>query len=95
MQVGADNSCVLRKTSARWNNSNKKGCETVDYLKSRKNAYAVLLSGLVLGIVIAFLINDDPDTSTLVAAGAIGVVIGEAIMFWRWSKQRKTKQRED
>lgn len=75
--------------------SNKKGCETVDYLKSRKNAYAVLLSGLVVGVVIAFLINDDPDTSTLVAAGAIGVVIGEAIMFWRWSKQRKTKQCED
>lgn len=73
----------------------KKGCETVDYLKSRKNAYAVLLSGLILGVIIAFLINDDPDTSTLVAAGAIGVVIGEAIMFWRWNKQRKTKQRED
>ncbi|RAZ68311.1 hypothetical protein [Planococcus maitriensis] len=67
----------------------------MDYLKSRKNAYAVLLSGLILGVIIAFLINDDPDTSTLVAAGAIGVVIGEAVMFWRWSKQRKTKQRED
>ncbi|MGX7595800.1 hypothetical protein ACWNS2_11165 [Planococcus plakortidis] len=67
----------------------------MDYLKSRKNAYAVLLSGLVLGVIIAFLINDDPEPSTLVASGAIGVVIGEAIMFWRWSKERKTKQRED
>ena len=67
----------------------------MDYLKSRKNAYAVLLSGLVLGVIIAFLINDDPEPSTLVAFGAIGVVIGEAIMFWRWSKERKTKQRED
>ncbi|MDE4083489.1 hypothetical protein PO902_00165 [Planococcus maritimus] len=67
----------------------------MDYLKSRKNGYVVLLSGLILGVIIAWLINDDPDTSTLVAAGAIGVVIGEAIMFWRWSKQRKTTQRND
>lgn len=67
----------------------------MDYLKSRKNAYGVLLSGLVLGVLIAFLINGDPDTSTLVAAGAIGVVVGEAIMFWRWSKRRKTAKRED
>ncbi len=67
----------------------------MDYLKSRKNGYAVLLSGLIVGVIIAWLINNDPDTSTLVAAGAIGVVIGEAIMFWRWSKQRKTTQRND
>lgn len=67
----------------------------MDYLKSRKNGYVVLLSGLILGVIIAWLINDDPDTSTLIAAGAIGVVIGEAIMFWRWSKQRKTTQRND
>lgn len=67
----------------------------MDYLKSRKNGYAVLLSGLIVGVIIAWLINDDPNTSTLVAAGAIGVVIGEAIMFWRWSKQRKTTQRND
>ncbi|MGM0898001.1 MAG: hypothetical protein ACQEV0_08875 [Bacillota bacterium] len=64
----------------------------MDYLKSRKNSYAVLLSGLILGVIIAFLINDDPDTSTLVAAGAIGVVVGEAIMFWRWSKQKNSKR---
>lgn len=67
----------------------------MDYLKSRKNGYAVLLSGLILGVIIAWLINDDPDTSTLVAAGAIGVVMGEALMFWRWNQQRKTAKRKD
>ncbi|MBT2582184.1 hypothetical protein [Planococcus sp. ISL-109] len=66
----------------------------MNYLKSRENSYAALLSGLILGVVIAFLINDDPDTSTLIAAGAIGVVIGEAIMFWRWHRQKKSNNPE-
>lgn len=61
----------------------------MEYLKSRKNSYAVLLSGLLIGVVIAFLINDDPDLSTLAASGAIGVVIGEGLMFWQWNRQKK------
>jgi len=67
----------------------------VDYLKSRKNSYGALLSGLILGVVIAFLINDNPDTSTLIAAGAIGVVMGEAVMFWRWYKQKQSDKGEN
>ena len=58
------------------------------YLKERYNTYGYVFLGLLIGFIVVTLLFDKPDYKSAIIAMALGLIIGELFVFFKWSKNR-------
>lgn len=62
------------------------------YLKKRYKTYGSAVIGLLIGFIVVTFLFDKPDYKSAMIAVLIGLMIGELIVFSRWSKDQKKKR---
>lgn len=62
------------------------------YLKKRYKTYGSAVIGLLIGFIVVTFLFDKPDYKSAIIAVLIGLVIGELIVFSRWSKNQREKK---
>ncbi len=63
-----------------------------NYLKQRYKTYVHVLFGLLIGFIVATLLFDKPDYKSAIFAMALGLIVGESIVFFKWSKNKRKEK---